>query len=148
EFNSQLYLHIQENNFNSVKHVYICSKYLPNHSVIYFPNANEFTIEHYFNTTYDSISTILNCMLPLKQLTKLVIQSSHFSFKQIINLIRFTLNLHTLKLDLLSFNETNLNLSQQNEAFQYVSNTNKIQTLELRESCTLENFQVIINVFL
>ncbi|CAF1079003.1 unnamed protein product [Rotaria sp. Silwood1] len=122
EFNSQLYLRIQENNSNSVKHVHICSKYLPNHSVIYFPNANELTIEHYFNTTDDSISTILNCILPLKQLTKLVIQSSHFSFKQIINLIRFTLNLHTLKLDLLSFNETNLNLSQQNEAFQYVSN--------------------------
>ncbi|CAF1564576.1 unnamed protein product, partial [Rotaria sordida] len=33
------------------------------------------------------------------------------------------------------------------EIFQNVSNTNKIKTLELRESCTLENFQLIINLF-
>ncbi|CAF4622398.1 unnamed protein product, partial [Rotaria sp. Silwood2] len=141
EFYSQFYSRNQENNFNSVKHVHICSKYVSNNNVIYFPNANELTIEHYFKIFDDSISTILNCILPIKQLTKLIIKSSNFSFEQIVNLIRFTPNLYTLKLDLLSFNEINLKLIQQNETFQYVSNTNKIKTIELRQSCTLENFQ-------
>ncbi|CAF1183921.1 unnamed protein product, partial [Rotaria sordida] len=148
EYYPLYYLRTQQNNLNSVKHVHICGRYLSNDNVNYFPNANELTIEENFNTLDDSISTTLNRILPLKQLTKLIINSSNFTFEQIINLIRFTPNLYVLKLDFLSFNGINLELIEQNEIFQFVSNTNKIKTIEIRESFTLENFQMIINVFL
>ncbi|CAF3356561.1 unnamed protein product [Rotaria socialis] len=102
----------------------ICSKYVSNNNVNYFPNVDELTIEEYFKTLDDSISTTLNHILPLKHLTKLVIKNSQFTFEQIINSILFTSNLYVLKLDLLCFNGINLKLIQPNERFQYVSNTN------------------------
>ncbi|CAF4975326.1 unnamed protein product, partial [Rotaria sp. Silwood1] len=77
-FSSQLYSRIQENNFNSLKHIHICSKYIPNHRVSYFPNANELTIEHYFKTADDSTSTILNRILFFNTIDE--ISYSKFSF--------------------------------------------------------------------
>ncbi|CAF3828681.1 unnamed protein product, partial [Rotaria sp. Silwood1] len=120
ELDQQLCPHIQENNLNSVKHIHIC-----NHS----------------------ISITLNRMIPLKQLTKLVIESDHFPFDEIVKLLYFTPNLHTLKLDLLPLYETNLKVLYQNEIFQYVSNENHIQNLDLRHWCTLKHFQLIMNLF-
>ncbi|CAF3800333.1 unnamed protein product [Rotaria sp. Silwood1] len=148
QFDQQVYSNMQEKNLNIVKHVHICSKQMIiNNYVNYFPNANQLTIEHYFKTCDDSISTTLNCILPLKQLTKLNIKSSNFPFEQIIKLIHFTPNLHTLKLDFLSLNEIYLKLIEQNEIFRYVSNTNKITNIDIREKCTLEIFQLIIYLF-
>ncbi|CAF3099742.1 unnamed protein product [Rotaria socialis] len=142
DFYPQLHLHSQEKNFNSVKHVHISSKYLSNYNLNCFPNVNELTIEEHFNTSDNSISTTLSHILPLKQLTKLTIKRANFTSEQIIDLIRLTPNLSVLKLDSLSFNGI-----QQNENFQYVSNTNKINTIEIRQSCSLENFQIILDLF-
>ncbi|CAF4984237.1 unnamed protein product [Rotaria sp. Silwood1] len=147
QYNQQVYLNMQEKNLNIVKHVHICSKQIINNYVNYFSNANQLTIEHYFKTSDDSISTTLNRILPLKQLTKLNIKSSNFPFEQIIKLIHFTPNLHTLKLDFLSLNEIYLKLIEQNEIFRYVSNTNKITNIDIGEKCTLEIFQLIMYLF-
>ncbi|CAF5218328.1 unnamed protein product, partial [Rotaria magnacalcarata] len=106
-----------------------------NYKLNCFPNVNELATEEHFNIPDNSISTTLSYILSLKQLNKLTIKRVNFTFEQIINLIRLTPNLPVLKLDLLSFKGI-----QQNENFEYVSNTNKINTLEIRESCSLENF--------
>ena len=147
ELNKQLCPHVHENNLSSVKHVYICSKRATDNYVNYFPNAVELTIKHYFETPDVSIAATLNRMIPLEQLTKLVIECYHFPFGQMIKLIRFIPNLHSLKLGFLSFNELYSNFIHKTEIFQYVSNTNKIKNLELRDWCTLEKIQVIVNLF-
>ncbi|CAF1424392.1 unnamed protein product [Rotaria sordida] len=147
QFDQHVCSNMQEKNLNIVKHVHICSKQIINNYVNYFPNANQLTIEHYFKTSDDSISTTLNCILPLKQLTKLNIKSSNFPFEQIIKLIYFTPNLHVLKLDFLCLNEIYLKLIEQHEIFRYVSSTNKITNIDIREKCTLEMFQLIIYLF-
>ncbi|CAF1339664.1 unnamed protein product [Rotaria sordida] len=147
QFDQHVCSNMQEKNLNIVKHVHICSKQIINNYVNYFPNANQLTIEHYFKTSDDSISTTLNCILPLKQLTKLNIKSSNFPFEQIIKLIYFTPNLHVLKLDFLCLNEIYLKLIEQHEIFRYVSSTNKITNIDIREKCTLEIFQLIIYLF-
>ncbi|CAF4801366.1 unnamed protein product, partial [Rotaria sp. Silwood2] len=61
----------------------------------------------------------------------------NLSFEEIIKLLRLTSNLYALKLNLLSLKETNPQLIKQHENFQYVSKTNKIKHLDLRESSTL-----------
>jgi len=104
----------------------------------YFSNATEITIKHHFKPTDTSIPQTLNHILPLEKLNKLVIQCYDFSFEQIIKLIRFTSNLNTLKFILSSFYEIDSKLIKQNQTFQYVSNTNKIQNLDVRADCTLE----------
>jgi len=80
-------------------------------------------------------------------LTKLVTEYYHFPFDEIVKLLRFTPNLHTLKLDHLSTYETSLKLIQESDAFQYLSNKNKIINLEIRLWCSLEEIQLIVNLF-
>jgi hypothetical protein len=138
---------MQENNLNAVKHVYICSKQAKNYSVNYFPNATELTIEKYFQTPDDSISTTLNRVVPLNQLTKLVIECYSFPFEEIIQLIRFIPNLSSLKLDLLSINDNSYKLIKESEAFSYVSKMNKIKNLDIRDWCKLKKFKLIIHLF-
>jgi len=143
EMDRQICSQVQETNLNSVKHVRIYSKRITDSCVNYFPNATELTIKNNFKTSDDSISTTLNRIIPLTQLTKLVIEGYDFPFEEIVKLLYFTSNLHTLKLDLLSLNEINLNLRDKNDIFQHVS----IKNLELHDNCTLQKIQSIINLF-
>ncbi len=149
EFDREICSHLQENNLKSVKHVKICGKHPTNSCIDYFPNAVELTIKNYFRTSDDSMPTSLNCIVPLAQLTKLVIEGEGYDlpFKQLVQLIGFTPNLHTLKLDLLSLDKINLNLLEKNDIFQHVSTINKIKNFEIRNWCTLENIQLIIHLF-
>jgi len=119
---------------------------MPYGGIKYFRNATQLTIKH-FKTLDDSISTTLNRIVPLKQLTKLVIESSNFPFEQIVKLLYFTSNLHILKLDILFHHDMNLELIQQSEIFRNVSTTNQIKNVELRDCCSLEQIQLIIHLF-
>ncbi|CAF0874418.1 unnamed protein product [Rotaria sordida] len=147
EIDEQNCSHIQETNLNSVQHVSIYSKQIINIHLNYFPNVTQLTIKHYFQTSDDSIITTLNRMIPLVQLTKLTIESYDFPFEEVIKLLRFTPNLYSLKLNLLAMTKTNSQLIKQNENFQYVTKTNKIKYLDLREYCTLNQIQLIVKLF-
>ncbi|CAF2917603.1 unnamed protein product [Rotaria sp. Silwood2] len=138
---------IQKENYHLVKHLYICSKEIKDDYVSYFPNANQLTIKYHFETSNDSVPKPLRRMIPLKQLTKLVIECYKFSFAEIIQLLRFTPNLYALKLDYLPFSGINLNVIKQNEVFQYVSNRNKIKILDFRVWYSLNEIQLVVNLF-
>ncbi|CAF1261998.1 unnamed protein product [Rotaria sordida] len=131
--------HVQEMNLNSVKHVHICCKRIANNSLKYFPNATQLTIKYYFNVSADT----LNRIIPLKQITILIIDLYTFSFEQLINLLYFLPNIHTLKCNFINYNENNL----LNDIFQYVSKTNKIKNLYIKSLCTLDLIKLIINLF-
>jgi hypothetical protein len=104
-------------------------------------------IKHYFQTPDDSISKILNCIVPLQKLTKLVIQSYDFPFAEIVKLIGCTPNLYILKFSLSCLYETNFKLIEQSDIFQYVSKRNQIKNLDLHGDCTLEKIQLIVRLF-
>jgi hypothetical protein len=147
ELDEQLCSHLKETNLDVVQHVHICSRQAMNHSVNYFSNATELTIKHYFKTPDDSIAITLARSIPLKQLTKLTIESYDFPFEQIVELLCYTPNLCALKFSLLSLYETNSKLIKQSESFQHVLKTNKIINLELRGCCSLEKIQLVIDLF-
>jgi len=90
---------------NSVKHVHI----------------SQLTIEHYFKTPDESITTILTRIVPLKQLMKSIIQCYSFPFEQIVKLICFTPNLETLEFNFLCFYDINSKLIEKTDIFQYIS---------------------------
>ncbi|CAF1412478.1 unnamed protein product [Rotaria magnacalcarata] len=100
--------HAEEKNLNSVKHVHVCSKRANKSCVKYFPNATQLSIKRYFETLDDSISTSLSRIVPLQQLTKLVIECYNFPWEEIVKLLCFTPNLDALKLDFMKFNENNI----------------------------------------
>lgn len=139
--------YLRKTNFNSVKHVLIDSKRVTNNSVNYFPNTTELTLTNTYAAFEDSLPQTLNCIVPLKNLTKLIIQCYYFPLEQIINLIRYTSNLHTLKFNLLCAKKIKTKVIQQSPIFQYVSNTNKIKYLDLHDDCPLERIQLIVKLF-
>ncbi|CAF4603564.1 unnamed protein product, partial [Rotaria sp. Silwood2] len=91
--------------------------------------------------------TVLNRILPLTKLGKLTIVYYTFPLEQIIKLLHFTSNLHTLKFGSISLNQNNIMLIEQSETFQYVSKINRIKNIDLRKSCTSECIKMIINLF-
>ncbi|CAF4786954.1 unnamed protein product [Rotaria sp. Silwood1] len=131
--------HVQEMNLNSVKHVYICCKRIANNTLKYFPNATQLTIKYYFNISADT----LNRIIPLKQITILIIDLYTFSFEQLTNLLYFLPNIHTLKSNFINYNENNL----LNDIFEYISKTNKIKNLDIKSLCTLDLIKLIMNLF-
>ncbi|CAF2646192.1 unnamed protein product [Rotaria sp. Silwood2] len=138
---------IEKENFNSVKHLYIASEEIDDNCVNYFPNVNELSIKNKFKTSGDAIIAILHRMIPLRQLTKLVIESHLFSMEDIINLLRFTPNVHTLSLNLYILDDFNINSNKQKEICQYIFKKNKIQNLILNLSCSLIEIQFIMSLF-
>ncbi|CAF4864782.1 unnamed protein product, partial [Rotaria sp. Silwood2] len=147
ESNESICSQIQKENYQLVKHLYICSEEIKDNYLIYFPNVNQLTIKHHFETSDDSIPTTLHRMIPLKQLTKLVIECYKFSFVEIFQLLRLTPNLYAFKLDHVSFSDINLNVIKQNEVFQYVSKRNKIKILDFCVWCSLNEIQLVMNLF-
>jgi hypothetical protein len=115
--------------------------------VNYFPNATELTIRFRFFIPSDSIFiTNLYRIVPLVQITKLVITLFNFPFEQMIELIRLTPRLHTLKLEAVSVNEISSKLIRESDLFQYVSKTNQIKNFELNW-LRLANIQLFVDLF-
>ena len=86
-------------------------------------------------------------MIPLKQLTKLVINLYRFSFEEFIKLLRFTPNLYTLQFNAYSLQEIDSNFTKYNILLQYILKKNKIENLVLTDTCSLNEIRFIVYVF-
>ncbi|CAF2114621.1 unnamed protein product [Rotaria magnacalcarata] len=100
-----------------------------------------------YRTYHGSIFIALDQIIPLKQLSKLIIDCNDFPIKELLNLISLTPNLRTLKWNFQSIDETKSKLIQQSEIFQSTSSTNKIQNLEIFHCCSLEEINFVVNLF-
>jgi hypothetical protein len=67
--------------------------------------------------------------------------------KEIIDLLRCTPNLHTVKFYLPTINENYLELIQRNNLLQYVSTTNKIKNVQICSWSRFENIQFLVRLF-
>jgi hypothetical protein len=134
-------------NEDPIQHVCIHSTNMIKQSLDKFPNATKLTFCETFEVPRDSIAIDLNRNLPLKQLTKLIVECHHFSFEQLIELLQFTPNAHTLKLDSIVLYRTNCLSIEQNELSQLVSKTNTIIKVTIRKEITLEKIQLLTTVF-
>ncbi|CAF0980559.1 unnamed protein product [Rotaria sordida] len=142
----QLYSHNQEENFNSVNHLFICSK-IKDHCLKCFPNVNQLIFTLFFDDWNDSIVRNLNCMISLEQLTKIVLEPYRIPLEDIIRLLCFTSNLHTLQFHTFGLHHNNLDVVRRNYAFEYASKINKIKSLILHGRCSLNELEFIVNLF-
>jgi hypothetical protein len=113
--------------------------------VKYFPNATELTLCS-FDQGQRFPSTTLIRTMPLTQLTKLVIDYNYIFFAHIIELLSYTPNIHTFTINRGLFDEQDIVLRQQSEAFQLVSNTNNIKTLNIISGCSVLGVNFLINL--
>ncbi|CAF4420974.1 unnamed protein product, partial [Adineta steineri] len=63
----------------------------------FFPNVTTLTLENGFSNRYQSIAINLNRVLPLIHLTKLILDCRYLSLTNLIELLRFAPNIHTIK---------------------------------------------------
>jgi hypothetical protein len=134
-------------NEDPIHDVCIHSTNMIKQSVHHFPNATKLKFCKTFEVPRDSITIDLNCSLPLKQLTKLIVDCHRFSFEQLIELLQFTPNVHTLELDSIVLNRTDSLSIQQNQLSQLVSKTNIITKVTISKEMTLEKIQLLTVVF-
>ena len=128
----------------SVRHVRIQSEKAMVSCGHYFPNAIELTLEDGFTTHLGSISANLNRLLPLRQLTKLVIEIHYFSFVKLIELLYSMANIHTLVLESMPLYGITKDSIEQNETFRVISNRNTITNITFKDLCTLDQIQLLI----
>jgi len=91
--------------------------------------------------------TVLDPLMPLRQVNKLVVDCHNFPVKELVNLINVMPNLHILKWNYQSIDSTKSKLIQESETFKSVLCTNKIQHLEILHCCSLEEIRFFINLF-
>jgi hypothetical protein len=146
QLNETTSLDYSDSNFNSVQYLHIKSEKSMMNCTHYFPNAAELTLKDGFSTTRSSLAFILNRIIPLNQLTKLVIECHHFSFKKLIELLRFTPHLHTLIFKSMPFYKNDYMSIEESETFRVVSNTNMITEVTFTDQCTLEKLQLLLTL--
>ncbi|CAF0923543.1 unnamed protein product [Rotaria sordida] len=94
-FNSSFWLekecsYTSDMNLNSVKYLSICEQNITNNHVNYFPNVIQLTIKFYIETFDESFTTTINRLIPLSQLTRLIIEyncDSSDNIQLIVNLL-------------------------------------------------------------
>ncbi|CAF1146142.1 unnamed protein product [Adineta steineri] len=129
---------------NTVLHVHIRSLQAIINCIYYFPRVTKITFEHIFDISQDSIATSLNCIIPLKQITKLVVNCHCFSFEQIIQILYLTSNLCIMILKSIYLSIPDYWSLQQNENFQRVSKTNRITNITIEEKCKLIDIRLLV----
>ncbi|CAF1324374.1 unnamed protein product, partial [Rotaria sordida] len=121
-------LYEEDTNIDSVSHVEIENEKIIIDCVNYFPNTTKLTLwNDTINISEYSLSTTLNQILPLQQLTTLVILDCYDQFINIIELLSFAINIHTFIIKFTVLNKNNLIVYYQCENFQLVSNRNNIK---------------------
>jgi hypothetical protein len=109
-----------------------------------FPNATELYLRAGFFTLCPSLGIVLGRIVPLKQLTKLVVQCHRFPFIKLLDLLCFTPHIHTLIFQSMSLYGHNYRSVEQSESFQRVSTTNTITHVTCKNRCTLEKVKLLI----
>ena len=132
---------------NSVDHILIDSKEALDTCQNYFPNVTTLNLGHRFIHIYFPFSTDLNRIIPLSQITKLIVDSTCICQRLLIDLLRLTPHVHTLKCYLSSMIDQLFPSFEQNEDFLFVSTNNKIKTVNLIGKCFRKYWQNIVMFF-
>ncbi len=138
------YSRYQRRNVNFIDHVDIRSEETMTSCSYYFQNATKLTLSDSFRESRVWLGVILKRIIPVKQLTTLIIDDDNFCFEQLIRLLNSTSNIHTLTVNCQSVTETNSISIQQSEMFRLVSNTNTIRNVTIREKYSSENIKLFV----
>ncbi|CAF1348738.1 unnamed protein product [Rotaria sp. Silwood1] len=145
KFEKKTCLNTCDNNLKSVRHVHIQNKKAMNKCKYYFPNVIALTINNNDTKSYNSFSTILRNIIPSKQLTKLIIECSQFSFIEILDLLCSMPNIHTLIFLSIPRFKHKFHIVKKSEKLQLLSNINTITDMTIIGSLKFEENQLFIN---
>ncbi|CAF1483193.1 unnamed protein product [Adineta steineri] len=125
-------------NKDPIDHICIHTTDIMKQSIDKFANATKLTLYVDFD---------LNRIFPLKKMTRLSIKCCRFSFEKLIQLLQYTSNVHTLKLDSILLYRNTPNSIQQNPLTRLVSEINMITKVTINKEITLEKIQLLTAIF-
>lgn len=97
-----------------------------------FPSATELTIIIHYNACCNLYATDgLRRTIPLTRLKKLTINSHYFTFKEMVDVILHTPNIHTLAVVHLDITAKQVAPVEESETFRLVSKQNKIKSIQI-----------------
>ncbi|CAF3559643.1 unnamed protein product [Rotaria sp. Silwood1] len=97
-------------------------------------------------TSTDDPAVHLSNIIPLKQLTKLIIDLCSDRFVEIIELYILSSNTYTFKIERISLEYSNLISIENGEIFQLLSEANNIKDIIIMLDCTLEITKFFVNL--
>lgn len=130
--------------FNSVREISIENEKSVTSSSNVFPNVTQLELNDCFSTSCDSVGSLFNRILPLRQLTKLVIKCHHFSLRKMLDMLSFTPNLHTLSFRSIPTQTSGCLSIDCSEDFRRISETNMIRDVTFRDKCTLDKVKLLV----
>ncbi|CAF3658057.1 unnamed protein product [Rotaria sp. Silwood1] len=139
-------LNTEKTILNSVRHVYVQNEKGVINCMNYFPNATELTLKYNMSVCRDSILKTIKNILPVQQLTKLVIETHYFSLIKISKLLYFMPNIQILALKSIPLYGYTYEDIEKNKIFQIVSNRNTIRDVTLEETSTLDKIQLLLKL--
>lgn len=105
---------------------------------IHFPNVTKLTLIKNDIDSNRPLKINLNQIVPLMQLTRLVIRDSILSISQLIALLRFSLNIESLTFIGVSFVDEPHSLIRRSDQAFSISKTSKVTELRIDDECSLE----------
>ncbi|CAF4562977.1 unnamed protein product [Rotaria socialis] len=127
-----------ETTINSVSHLTIGIDSVPMDTFIHFPNVTKLTLIKNDIDSNRPLKINLNQIVPLMQLTRLVIRQSIFSISQLIVLLRLSLNIESLTFIGVSFTDEPHSLIRRSDQAFSISNASKVTELRIDDECSLE----------
>ncbi len=138
-----------EQNINSVHSLRISSKKAAMDCKSYFPNVTQLSINLFECIKHQpKLRTVLNNILPLKQITKLIIKSPpecFFTCMELMELLHCTPNVYRLELDRVPDINFGLRSFENTNRFRSLSKTNNIRELIMKDNYPFERKKWLIN---
>lgn len=131
-------------NLNSIRQIDIYHEKTISTCSNYFPNTEEIHFKSGFSASCSPIASLLHRIVPLKQITKLIIECHHFSLKKMIDLLSSASNIHTLTFQSLPLYKDASLLLEQNESFRNLSERNNIKYVTFKDRCSLEKVKLLV----
>lgn len=131
---------------NSASHLKIGIDRISADVTIRFPNVTKLTlIENDIESSGRSIMN-LNRIIPLVQLTHLVILDPHFTINQLVELLQFASNIQSLTFVSVSFIDICPLSIEQIDLVRRISKTSKVTELCIEDDCSLEYVHFFANL--
>lgn len=109
----------------------------------FFPNAIELYFPKGFDSDYTENLSLLDRIVPVKQLTKLVIKNCFISFEQIIEILASASRMRTLVLESLCFDRCNHLVVKSNDKFRRISEMNVTKHITFENPCTVKDLELL-----
>ena len=113
-----------------------------------FPNANELSLTTDFKIACDSIVNGLNRIIPLQQITRLILQCHRLSCKKFLELLHGSPHIHTLEVhSSLIYPVDSSTFMQKNKLCKLISDTNIVANVVIEKEILLKNLQFLVALF-